>query len=130
MSQSKTDIYKPLAGAVVAIAADKYILKQDNMTRSLYFGAAVAGALYASQIVNPMMPNVLGVILKDNGKGIEDRAVEIIAGSASAYAVNKYVLNNDYNPFDMKRIGIIAAADFAGEYFSDYMNNRALNYFS
>ena len=44
MSNSpQSDYIKPLVGAATAIALDKFVMKQNDMNRSLYFGIAVGG---------------------------------------------------------------------------------------
>jgi hypothetical protein len=130
MSNSKNpDMIKPISGALAAVIADKFILNQNDMTRSLYWGAAVGVGLYGAQILTPMMPVLIPTATLSNGKTIEDRAVEIAAGSVGGYAINRYVLKNDFNTNDMyKRIGIVALADFVGTYTSEYMNNQPLSY--
>ena len=126
---STNDLYiKPLVGAASVLAIEKFILKEQNMNRSLYFAGTVGAALYLSNtVLNPMFGGVF-----KNGKGYLDRGIEIGSASLGSYAVNKYVLNNsDYSNNEMiKKVGVVVAADIIGEYASDYMNNRALSYFS
>jgi hypothetical protein len=129
-TQMSTDFIKPAVGAAVAVAADKFILNNTNMNQSLIFGAAVGGALYAASVITPTMPVLIPTATLSNGKTIEDRVLEITAGSVGAYTINRFVFKNDFNRNDMmKKIAIVALADFVGEYASDYANNRALSYF-
>ena len=131
MSTTNTDFIKPLVGAATVMAIDKFIFKNNNMTQTLYFGAAVGAGLYGATIINPLMPVLIPAATLSNGKTIEDRTVEIAAGAIGSYALNRYVLKNDYNRDDMMyKIAAIAAADFVGEYASDYMGSRNLSYFS
>ena len=132
MSNSpQSDYIKPLFGAASAILLDKYFMKQNDMNRSLYFGIAVGAGLYAAQLVTPAIPAIIPTATLSNGKTIQDRVIEVSGGSASAYLINSFVLKNDYNRNDiMYKLGIIALSDFVGEYGSDYVNKRALSYFS
>ena len=129
---SSTDFIKPAVGALVAIIGDRYISNNTNTTMNLYFGASVGAGLYLSTMITPNLPKIfpenIGTLA--NGKLLEDRITEIVISSGSAYVVNRFVLNNDYNPSDMiRKLGIIAASDFIGEYASDYFGGRALSYF-
>ena len=128
---SSTDFVKPAIGAVVAILGDKYILNNQNMNSNAVFGASVGIGIYASGLISPNIPKFipdLGTMA--NGKLIQDRITEISLSGGSSYVINRFVMQNDYNPSDMmKKVGIIAAADFIGEYASDYFGGRALSYF-
>ena len=126
-----SEFIKPAVGGVVAIVADRYIFNNTNTNSNAIFGASVAAGLYASTMITPNIPGFLpdmGTLA--SGKALQDRITEIALSSGSAYAINRFVLNNDYNPQDlMKRVAVIAAADFIGEYASDYFGGRALSYF-
>ena len=124
---------KPLIGGIVAAAADKFVLQQGDMQKSLIFGATVAAALAVSTVVEGSIPSFLPDLtsLGSSGKTMSERVVEIAAGSLGAYAVNRYVLKNDTNPRDMmKKIGIVVVADIAGTYGSEYLNTQALTFLS
>jgi hypothetical protein len=117
------DYIKPLIGGVVAAGLDNIWLMNKNTTANMYFGASVAAGLFASQIIDPLIPQIIPVSVLSNGKTIEDRILEIESGACCGYVVNKYILKNDYNPSDMyKKLAIIAA--------SDYMADRSLSYLS
>ena len=68
MSSPETDFIKPLAGAACAIALDKFVLNQTDMTRSLYFGVAVGAGLYAAQLITPSIPALIPTATLSNGK--------------------------------------------------------------
>ena len=126
-----TDFVKPAIGAVVAILGDKYILNNQNMNSNAVFGASVGIGIYASSLISPNIPKFLPDLgTMASGKALQDRVTEISLSSGSAYIINRYVMQNDYNSSDMmKKLGIIVAADFIGEYASDYFGGRALSYF-
>jgi hypothetical protein len=126
-----TDFVKPAVGAVVAILGDKYILNNQNMNSNAVFGASVGIGIYASSLISPNIPKFLPDLgTMASGKALQDRVTEISLSSGSAYIINRYVMQNDYNSSDMmKKLGIIVAADFIGEYASDYFGGRALSYF-
>ena len=124
---------KPLIGGIFAAAADKFVLQQPDMQKSLIFGATVAAALAAANVVEGSVPSFLPDLtsLGASGKTMSERVVEIAAGSAGAYAVNRFVLKNDTNPRDMmKKIGVVIAADLAGTYGQEYLNTQALTFLS
>ena len=129
-TQPKTDFIKPLVGGLVAGGLDNWWLLNKDYQSNAIFGATVAGSLYATQMVSGMIPALIPTAVLSNGKTVQERLLEISAGSAGSYAVNKYIFNNEYRQTDMmKKIAIVAVADFIGEYASDYMNQRQLSYF-
>ena len=111
-------VAKPLAAGVAAGVADFYLLKSGSMERSAYFAAAVGGGIFAvswvEPLVGPMFPTKTP--MGNIGKALEGRIVEIACGAGAAFAMNKFVLKNEYNPNEMlKRLGVIVAADLVGE---------------
>jgi len=124
---------KPLIGAAFAFAADKFVLQQPDMQKSAIFAGTVGAALFAANVVEGSVPSFLPDIssLGASGKTMSERVVEIAAGSAGAYAVNRFVLKNDTNPRDMmKKIAVVVAADLAGTYGQEYLNTQALTFLS
>ena len=126
-----TDFVKPAVGAAVAIAADRFIFNNTDVNSNAAFGGAVALGLYASAMISPNIPKFIPDIgTLASGKLVQDRVTEIAVSSAGAYVINRFVMKNDYNSSDlMKKVAVIAAADFIGEYASDYFGGRALSYF-
>ena len=132
-SSSMSGYIKPLVGAGVAIALDKFVLMNSNMNSSLYFGASVGGALFLVGMFDANVPNFLPDItaIGADGATLSKRVAEITASSAAAYAINKFVMKNDNSPqLMMKKLAVVLASDFAGEYASDYFSSRALSYFA
>jgi len=123
---SNGDLLKSIVAGAVAVAADKYILKQSNMQSSLYFGAATAAGIYFSGNVIKMIPSIGSF---STTKTVGTRLAEVGTSSAAVYALNKFVLNNDLNPqqFGMK-IAVVVLSDVIGEYASDYNSGRDLSY--
>ena len=132
-SSSMSGYVKPLVGAGVAIALDKFVLMNPNMQSSLYFGASVGGALFLVGMFDTNVPNFLPDItaIGADGATLSKRVAEITASSAAAYAINKFVMKNDNSPqLMMKKLAVVLASDFAGEYASYYFSSRALSYFA
>jgi len=130
MSSNSDFVIKPLATAAVAVAIDQFILKND-MNRSMYLGlASGVGASLGSSIgflppVNFGMQSFFG-----NGKGVTQRITEMGVGVGAAYVINNYVLKNTgFRDNFTNQIGVIVAADLAGEYISDYIAGRPLAFF-
>lgn len=124
---------KPLATGLTAGLIQKYVYADEDMNKVMMFAGAVAIGQYGSQFVTPlasMLPNMPSISdsLYD-GKTLAVRIVEVGSTSGIAYLVNKYLLNNDiYTDELYQRLMIIAASDVIGEYISDYMAGRSLNY--
>jgi hypothetical protein len=65
-----------------------------------------------------------------NGKGVSQRITEIGLGTGASFVLNTYVLKNtSFRDNYMNQIGVIIAADLAGEYISDYVAGRPLAIF-
>ena len=132
-STSNSDfIIKPLATGAVAVAINQFILKENDMNKSLYLGLAAAGGVAAGSFVGSMIPpmNFGSQAYFGNGKGVSQRIAEIGLGTAGAFVLNTYVLRNtSFRDNYVNQIGTIIAADLAGEYISDYVAGRPLAIF-
>lgn len=111
-------VAKPLVAGLVAAAADHLVMKNPDIKGCALFGAAVGGGIFAvswvEPIVSPFFPTKTP--MGNIGKALEGRIVEILCGSAGAYALNRFVLKNEFNSNNMtKKVGIVIAADLAGE---------------
>ena len=121
---------KPFLVGASIIALDKFVLNQQDMNSSLYFGVAGVAGLFASQLIVPMLPNNQGTLRNMvDTKTLETRVLEVELGTGATFAINIFVLNNDIRPNDLlQKAGVIVAADFISEYIDDYMNNRPLSF--
>jgi hypothetical protein len=125
-------IVKPVATGVAAAALDRFVLQQPDFKRSAHFGGSVAVGTAAATLATPIVPNFVPMDLGDgiSGKTVSARVVEIGLGTGSSWAINKYLLHNEVSREDWtKRVAVIAAADFIGEYAADYMSNKPLSFF-
>ena len=132
-TSSMSGYVKPLVAGATAVALDKMVLMNPNMQSSLYFGASVAGALFLVGMFDANVPTFLPDVpsIGASGQTLSKRVAEITAGAGSAYAINKFVLKNDNSPQLMaKKLAVVIASDFAGEYASDYFSSKALSYFA
>ena len=128
---SENTLLKPLITGATVVAIDKFVMKNDNMNESLYFGAAAAAGIYAGTMIAKAMPLPLPSGDYFDGKTLELRVAEITAGAGIAYALNKYVLKNDYSQDQMlNKLAVIAVADFISEYATDYLQGNKLAYFT
>ena len=129
---SNANFTKPIAMAACVVAADKFILGENDMNRSLFFGAAGAVGVYAAGLLAPMLP--LESMLPDgsftDSKTLELRIVEVASAVGVSFVLNKYVLKND--PFiniQYDKLALLAGADFVSEYIDDYLAGRPLSFF-
>ena len=128
---SESTLLKPLAMGAVVVALDKFVMKNQNMNESLYFGLAGAVGAYGGAMVAKAMPLPLPSGDYFDGKTLEMRIAEIGVGAGVGYALNRYALKNDFNQKNMlNKLGILAAADFISEYAVDYMQGRKLAFFT
>ena len=122
--------FKPLATAGVAVLLDRLVLKQTDMKKNLTFGLSVGagvglGAMVAKNLPIPDSPSSFG-----NGKQIASRMLEITSGAGTAYAVNRFIMKNDAGTGMIRKLGVIVASDFIGEYLTDYASGRPLGFFN
>ena len=133
MSSTNSDmLIKPMATAAVAVALDQFILKESNMQKSIYLGVASGIGAGAGSFVSTYLPglNFGNETYFGNGKGLSQRLAEITIGTAASYGINTFVLKNTgFRDNYMNTIGVILAADLAGEYITDYMAGRPLAIF-
>ena len=93
---------KPFLVGGLIVAADKFVLNQQDMNSSLYFGVAGVAGIYAAQNLKQMLPINQGQIsTMIDVKTLETRMLEVSLGAGATYAINKFALNNDLRPNDI-----------------------------
>ena len=111
-------ILKPVVAGAICVAGNQFILGETNMMSNLYFGGAVAGGIGLVSTVEPLVQKMMpsSTPLGHVAKTLESRVIEIALGSGAVFALNKYVLHNDYQPAQfMHKVFLIAAADVISE---------------
>ena len=114
-------VVKPVVAGVVAGLADHLIMKNADLKACAMFGGAVGAGIFATAWVEPLATKLFPTktLVGSAGKALEGRIVEIACASASAYALNRFVLKNEINPNNlMMKLGIVIGADLAGETLS------------
>jgi hypothetical protein len=61
---SENTLLKPLITGATVVAIDKFIMKNDNMNESLYFGAAAVAGIYGGTMIAKAMPLSLPSFMK------------------------------------------------------------------
>ena len=90
---SMNTMMKPVIVAGLVVAGDKYFLNEQDLTKSLYFGGAVAVGVFAAGAVVNMLPNIFPSGAYVDGKTLELRLAEISLSAGSGYAI-KMMLNS------------------------------------
>ena len=111
-------VVKPLVAGITAGALDHFLMKNTDLKSCAMLGGAVGAGIFSvswvEPIVSPLFPTATPI--GNIGKDLEGRMIEVILGSASAYAINRLVLKNEYSSRDlMYKVGIVAVADIVGE---------------
>ena len=128
---SENTLLKPMIADAVVVALDKFVMKNENMTESLYFGFAGAAGIYAGGMVAKLLPLPLPSGDYFSGKTVELRLAEIGTGAGFGYVINSQFLKNDYSRDQyMNKLGLLAAADFISEYATDYIQGNKLAFFT
>ena len=129
---SNSDFIKPMAMIACVVAGDKYILGETDMNSSLYLGVSGAAGVYAAKLVAPLIP--FESMLPDgsftDARTLELRLLEVGGAVGVGFVLNKYVLKNEYyTDQELKKIAVLAGADFVSEYIDDYIAGRPLSFF-
>jgi len=128
---SENTLLKPIVMGATIVALDKFVMKNENMNESLYFGLAGSIGVYTGGMVAKALPLPLPSGEYFDGKTLEMRLAEVGVGAGVAYAINMYALKNDYSQNDMlNKLALLAAADFIAEYAVDYLQGRKLAFFT
>jgi len=131
MSQNTNTLLKPLVMGATVVAIDKFVMNNPNMNESLYFGVAGAAGVYVGGMVAKAMPLPLPSGDYFDGKTVETRVAEIGVGAGAGYALNRFVLKNDYSYNEMlNKLAVLAAGDFISEYIVDYIEGNKLAFFT
>lgn len=120
---------KPLASASVAILLDRLVLKQTDIKKNLTFGLSVGAGIAVGSMVATKLPIADSPSAFGNGKQIASRLLEITSGTATSYAVNRFVMKNDAGTGMIRKVGCVFVSDLLGEYITDYANGRSLGFF-
>ena len=129
---SNSDFIKPIAMAGCVIAGDKFILGETDMNSSLYLGVAGAAGVYAAKLAAPMIPfeSMLPDGSYTDARTLELRLLEVSVATGVGFVINKFVLKNEYYmDQELKKIAVLAGADFVSEYIDDYISGRPLSFF-
>ena len=117
-------VAKAIVAGGVAAAGDHFIMKNPDVKTCAMFGGAVAGGVFVAanfgELLHPYFPTAspVGAV----GKVLEARIVEVLFGSAGAYALNHFMIKGELNHKNMLyKLGIIAAADVVGESVSELL---------
>ena len=79
---------KPFLVGGLIVAADKFVLNQQDMNSSLYFGVAGVAGIYAAQNLKQMLPSNQGQIsTMIDVKTLETRMLEVSLGAGATYAI-------------------------------------------
>ena len=101
------------------------------MEESGYFAIAGAAGAYFGAAAAKAMPLPLPSGEYFDGKTVEMRIAEIGIGAGVGYGLNLFVLKNDYDQDGlMKKLGLLAVADFIAEYAVDYIQGRNPAFFT
>jgi hypothetical protein len=130
MSQTNCFDYSPILSGACVVALDKYLLGEQNMTRSLYLGGATVGGIYAGQMIAPLVPfySALPSTTLYNNKTLELRLLELGLGAGGTYGITKFTPVRYSNDELTKKIGIIVAGSIAGSYINDYLTSKPMQY--
>ena len=111
-------LVKPIIAASTILLIDKFYFKNHNMKSNLYFAGSVGAGIFLSSSVGEMSRNLFptNTSIGSLGKNLEGRVVEVICGSGSVYAMNRFILKNEYKISDMiPRIIAIGVSDIIAE---------------
>jgi hypothetical protein len=125
---------KPIVAGVIAATLDNMFLKQSYVKNNLFFGASVAVGCWLSEMAAPAVVALvpaMGDTTLMNTKTLAVRISEIGLGAGTSWAVNRYLVGNDFSKGSKaltNKLAVIAVSDFVGEYVADYMTGSELNY--
>ena len=126
-------ILKAVVAGAVAAGADHLVMKNPNLQSCAMFGGATAAGVFGvSLVIDPILRMVpTHTPIGNLGKGVEQRIVEILGGTAGVYALNHFVLKNEYTVQQMlPKMAIIAVADLVGEGIADVMMGERFDLFN
>ena len=126
-------ILKACVAGAVAAGADHLVMKNPDLKSCAMFGGATAAGVFGVSLVIDLILHMIPTHtpIGNLGKGVEQRVVEILGGTAGVYAMNHFLLKNEYSIQQMlPKMGIIAVADLVGEGVADVMMGERLDLFN
>ena len=125
-------LLKGASAFALSLAVDKFVFGNENLSQSAMFAGAVTVGIVGGQMVaekaitTGLIPDSAGLY---EGKLLSQRLLELTIGVGAGYAVNAFVLKNDYNNNDwLKKIGAIIVIDVLSEYSKDYIMGSSIGY--
>ena len=123
---------KPIIAGGLVFVADRFLMGEHNMNKSLMLGASAGGGVALGCVLGTYLPDLGITSPVGDTKTIMQRAIEVGAGAGGAYVLNAYVINSARLTTGalMQNAGLILAADFISEYICDYVQGSPLSYLS
>jgi hypothetical protein len=106
-----------MTGALAGVA-DKFLLGETNMQRSLAFAGATATGFFLADVI------AMYAIGKNEFKGIEQAGLEVLGGTALTMLADKFVFEpNVIRRDQLPRVATIVGADVLSTYIRDVMTS-------
>lgn len=118
-------VLKSLISVPIAYILDQKVLKEGDMYSSAYFASSVGAGIYVGTTFGATVASYVPSV-PASYTGLAERVSEIGLGSASSWALNKFVLKNEKYGTGVSRVAVIAAADIASSLIVDYLNGQPL----
>ena len=123
---------KTLAAFAISVLADKYLIGETNMNRSLMYGAALATSVYFENTIVGAIETQVPQIKSHftNEKQAVERALELGTVAVSTHLLNGYLLNNEQSQGSSEywvRMGISAGSDWAANKVVQYVNGEPMS---
>jgi hypothetical protein len=125
---------KSVSAGIIAAVLDNRINDSGRMDmlylqKSASFGGLVGASIASAHFLAPSLTSHIHIsdTALYSGKTLEHRLIEVSLGSVIAVGVNRFAFDQTVGSV-MNQIGIVVASDMLGEYFSDFVHSKPLNY--
>ena len=128
-------LVKSVSAAIIAGILDNQVNDAGRtdmfyLKKSMSFGGLVGASIASAHFLAPSLTSHFHTIHDTalySGKTLEHRLIEVSLSSVVAVGVARFAFTQTVGSV-INQIGIVVAADVAGEYIADYVNSQPLSY--
>jgi len=125
---------KSVSAALIGAILDNQINDGGKMDmfyvqKSASFGGLIGASIASAHFIAPSLTNHFHIsdTALYSGKTLEHRLIEVSLGSVIAVGVSRFAFDSTVGSL-LNQVGIVIASDMLGEYFSDFVHSKPLNY--
>ncbi len=127
-------LVRPLVAGILSAGLNYKVLGESDWNKNGQFAVAVSAGIALADTIAPSITKTMGA--GASSSAIATRVTEIVFGSGSSFAINKYVFGNTPYNYDtttqdlMKKTGVVVVADVVSNMLLDLVSSKPVSLFN